>query len=80
MEMGTETYETSDIALASYLYCSGVQLVGIDRQNPHRCLFIFDSHKPDLISKWQEGKAVVNALAFYNSYQTLKRRLYSRDG
>lgn len=76
MAMKTETYETSDIALASYLYCSGVQLVGIDRQNPHRCLFIFDSPKPELISKWQEGKATVNALAFHNAYQALKARLF----
>jgi len=76
MAMKAETYETSDIALASYLYCSGVQLVRIDRQNPHRCLFIFNSPKPDLISKWQEGKAVVNALAFHNAYQELKARLF----
>ncbi len=76
MSMEIEPYATSDIALASYLYCSGTNLSDIDRQNPRRCLFVFDSPKSELISKWQEGKATVNALAFYNAYQALKARLY----
>ena len=79
MAMETETYETSDIALASYLYCSGAHLSRIDHQNPRRCIFIFNSPKPELISKWQEGKATVNALAFYNAYQALKARLFRDD-
>ncbi len=77
MEM--ETYETSDIALASYLYCSGAHVSRIDRQNPRRCIFIFDSPKPELISKWQEGKTSVNALAFYNAYQALKAKVFRGD-
>ena len=76
MAMKTEKYETSDIAQASYLYCSGAHLSGINRQNPHRCVFIFKSTRPELVSKWQEGKTTVNALAFYNAYQALKARLY----
>lgn len=74
--METQTYETSDIALAAFLYCSGTRLSGIDRQNARRCTFVFDSPKPELISKWQEGKANVNALAFHNAYQELKARLF----
>lgn len=74
--MGTQTYSTSDIALASYLYCSGAHLSQINRQNPQRCIFIFDSTRPELISKWQEGKANVNALAYHNAYQELKARLF----
>ena len=77
--MKSEKFETADIALAAFLYCSGAHLSGIDKQNPHRCIFIFKSSKPELISKWQEGKATVNALAFYNAYQELKARLF-RDG
>ena len=74
--MEKQTYETSDIALATFLYCSGTLLSGIDRQNPRRCTFVFDSPKPELLSKWQEGKANVNALAFHNAYQELKARLF----
>jgi len=77
--MKSEKYETSDISLASYLYCSGAHLSRIDRQNPRRCIFIFDSPKPELVSKWQEGKANVNALAFHNAYQELKARLFRGD-
>jgi len=79
MAMETEIFQTTDIAFASYLFCSGVHLSGIDRQNPHRCIFIFNSPKPELISKWQEGKAMVNALAFYNAYQALKVKIFRGD-
>jgi len=72
-------YETSDIALASYLFCSGTHLSGINRQNPRRCIFVFNSPKTELISKWQEGRANVNALAFHNAYQELKARLFRGD-
>jgi alpha-D-ribose 1-methylphosphonate 5-phosphate C-P lyase len=76
MAMETDIYKTSDIALASYLYCSGASLAEIDRQNPQRCIFVFQSPKPEILSKWQEGKANVNAMAFYNAYQYLKYKVY----
>lgn len=79
MTDGNGKYETSDIALAAFLYCSGVHLSGIDRTNPRRCLFIFDSPKTELISLWREGQANVNALAFHNAYQELKARLFRGD-
>ena len=44
--------------------------------NARRCKFIFESPKPELFSKWQEGKANVNALAFYNAYRELQARVY----
>jgi len=74
--MNTETYETSDMPLASYLFCSGVHLTKIERRNPQRCIFVFESLQNELLSKWQAGKATVNALAFYNAYQTLKAKLF----
>ncbi|MBL7125149.1 MAG: hypothetical protein ISS51_03525 [Dehalococcoidales bacterium] len=79
MAMEREKYETSDIALASYLLCSGANLLEIDRQNPRRCLFVFNVPNQSLITKWQEGKATVNALAFHNAYQGLKARLFRDD-
>ena len=77
--MGTQTYSTSDIALATYLYCSGITLIEIDRQNPRRCIFIFDSPQPNLLSKWLQGKANVNALAYHNAYQELKAKVFRGD-
>ncbi|GAG02866.1 unnamed protein product [marine sediment metagenome] len=77
--MGKDSYETTDIAQAAFLFASGTNLLSIDRSNPRRCVFIFDSPNPELISKWQEGKATTNALAFYNAYQALKARLFRDD-
>lgn len=80
MEKNTsQTYETSDIALASYLFSSGTNLLDIDRTNPHRAIFIFDYLKPALLFQWQEGKSQVNALAIYSVFQTLKARLFGRE-
>ena len=77
--MDMQTYKTSDISLAAFLFCSGTQLSGLDHQNPRRCVFVFESPKPELISKWQEGKATVNALAYYNAYQALKAKVFGRQ-
>jgi len=74
--MAMDKFETSDLALATFLYCSGTPLAEIDRRNPQRCQFVFYSPKPELISRWQEGKATVNALAFHNAYQALKAKLH----
>lgn len=74
--MDSDKYETSDLPFAAYLFCTGTQLTGIDRKNPQRCIFIFDSPAPELISKWQEGKANVNALVYYHSLQKLKAKLF----
>jgi hypothetical protein len=79
MAMATQTYETSDISLASYLFCSGTHLSRINRQNPRRCIFIFESPQAELLSKWQAGKATVNALAFFNAYQALKAKIFRDD-
>lgn len=79
MNMAETRYTTSDMALAAYLYSCGVNLAGIDRGNPRKCVFVFDSPQQELIVKWQEGRAVVNALAYYNAYQALKRKLFRDD-
>lgn len=79
MTMDRESFQTSDIALASFLYALGADLTGVERSDPHRVVFLFDLAQKEVeaVRRWREGKATTNALAFYNSYQTLKRRLYS---
>lgn len=76
MSSQSKSYETSDIALASFLYCSGIELLAIDRQNPRRCIFVFKSPDPKLLSQWQAGRADVNALAYYNAFQSLKNQVF----
>lgn len=72
-------FETSDIAQASYLYASAVALLEINRQNPRRCVFVFDTPDRELIAKWQSGNASVNAPAYAHAYQTLKAKLFQGD-
>ena len=79
MAMETDTYETTDIAQAAFLFASGTKLLSIDRHNPRRCIFVFDSPQPDLLSKWLQGKANVNALAYHNAYQELKAKVFRGD-
>ncbi len=82
MAMETKTsqaYRTSDLALATYLYCSGTKLLNIERNNGWRATFVFESPKPELISKFQEGTATCLALAYYNAYQSLKQKLFGGE-
>jgi hypothetical protein len=69
-------YETSDIALAAYLFASSIHLKDVNRRNPRRVLFIFEPTRTELLEKWQAGKAMVNALAFHNAYQELKQKIF----
>jgi len=71
-----ENYETSDIALAAYLFASSVQLIELNRRNPRRIQFVFELPRLELLEKWQAGNALVNALAFHNAYQELKQRIF----
>ncbi len=48
-------FEISDLALASYLCSSGVTLLKVDRTNPRRVVFVFDSPRAELLAKWQTG-------------------------
>jgi hypothetical protein len=70
-------YETSDIALAAYLFATGIRIVEVNRRNPKRVQFVFASPESDLLEKWQAGKALVNALAFHKAYQELKQRIFA---
>jgi len=69
-------FETSDIALASWLYTCGTQLLFVNRNNPRRCVFVFQHPELELISEWQEGRANGNTGAYYNALQVLKRMVY----
>jgi len=79
METRIDKYETSDIAQAAFLFASGTNLLSINRRNPRRCIFVFDSPQPELLSKWLQGKASVNALAYHNAYQELKAKVFRGD-
>ena len=76
MSIEKESFQTSDIALASYLYASGIPVVSINRSNPRHCIFILKNPQAELFTQWQQGTAKVNPLAFYNAFQFLKRMVH----
>jgi hypothetical protein len=79
MDATEDIYLTSDFPLAVYLYTSGIKLRGTNRTNVRRAVFIFNKPPEDVLADWVSGRAVVNALAFYNSYQTLKGELWRAE-
>ena len=81
MDMGKEkvsllqSYQTSDLGLASYLYTSGCSIFSIVSSNG-RSLFTFNSPDIDikeLVMNWQKGEATVNAVAYNNNLAMMKR-------
>ena len=64
--------ETTDIGLAAYVHSLGKDIT-VQKVNPMTCVFFFEDC-PEL-KDWQSGKALVNGLAFLNSYKTLLRRV-----
>ena len=70
---------TSDTPFAAFLYASGVKLLELDRSNPQRIAFVFDSPDGELLASWQKATATVNVRAFWSALQELKARLTRED-
>jgi hypothetical protein len=75
----TSGFSTSDLGLAAFLISNESKLRGVDRTNPRRAIFLFETTSPELISGWQSGRGLVSGLAYYNALQTLKGELYRRE-
>ncbi len=73
-------FKTSDLGLAVFLSSLGAELTDIDRTDLRRAVFTFylGPAQKDGIAKWQDGSALVNALAFWASYQRLKLELHNK--
>jgi len=76
-------YSTSNFYPACFLLCKGLHLISINRNNPHRCEFVFqDSLERE---KWlndfnfapeNNSSILVDARKLINAIKTLKERLY----
>jgi Domain of unknown function (DUF5659) len=73
-------FKTSDLYLSAFLQVRGAHLSHIERNNPQRCIFIFDNCDETSLSEWNKGTAETNAVAYTNALQRLKRTLYSGEG
>ena len=73
-------YKTTDIALATTLYCYGLKLDAIDKTNPSRATFIFerDSGLDDLVQAFWAHTLKVDPLLYFNELKQIKTRLYQQ--
>ena len=78
MAMNDGHYETSDTALAAYLYSLGTKLLHIDYSLSHRVVFVFLEPADDTLSAYLTGQATGNIQAFYRAYRTLISKLKER--
>jgi hypothetical protein len=73
-----QTFETSDLGLASLLYAEGVKFHGArSTDQAWRKVMVFDQPPEDLLRAWQSGSANVNALSFWRASRILKKILKS---
>lgn len=73
-----DCFETSDIALASAIYCKGGRVEAIDKTSPTRAVFLFErtSDLDALVQGFWSHSLSVEPLAYFNSLKELKTRLY----
>lgn len=74
----SNSFQTSDFNLASFLYASGVLLQDIiDSPNDHRRkVFVFNEPPTELLALFQSGQAEINVLALNNAQNTLRGMLH----
>lgn len=75
------TFQTSDLPLATFLYAKGIKLINI-RDTPNdtkRKVFVFIEPPPELLASFQSGTAEINVLAFHNAQNTLKGLVRGSD-
>ncbi len=69
-----DTFPTSDLPLATFLYAKGILLKEIqDIPNEYRKkVFVFATLPEELLAAFQSGHAEINVLALNNAQNTLK--------
>jgi hypothetical protein len=72
------SFKTSDINLATTLYTLGGILLGIEREDSHRCCFIFDETDDTLraIKAYWRRELALDPQSLLLNLKVLKARLY----
>ncbi len=71
-----QRYITKDIGEASTLLSKRFKLIEVDRKNGI-CWFVFPSNAEKVAHSYWFDSVQVNAKDFYESFQTLKRTIFS---
>lgn len=74
----TNKFSTDSFVLASYLLCASFNLIGVNKDNPKRMIFIFeDSEKRmEAIELFFSYKARIEPNQFYSAQRNLKQLIY----
>lgn len=78
--MKREYYRTANFYLSAFLCCKGLDLINIDKANPHRATFVFEDgpEREEWVSLFNFGKeALVDARQYALTLKELKNKLYS---
>lgn len=78
MENNKNTFSTDSFILASYLLCESFNLIGINKDNPKRMIFIFEDAKnrATAIETFFSYKARIEPNRFYSAQRNLKQMIY----
>ncbi|OGK41514.1 hypothetical protein A2954_00740 [Candidatus Roizmanbacteria bacterium RIFCSPLOWO2_01_FULL_37_12] len=78
MENKTINFSTSDIKVASFILSKSVSLIGTERPQKRKVVFLFE-RTPELlqlISDYLTNKALVNPRLLFESFDNLKRIIF----
>jgi predicted RNA-binding protein YlxR (DUF448 family) len=72
-------FETSDFYLSAFLLAKGFKLIEINKENPHRALFVFKDRedRQRLVEDFLFGRTMINPKNFAAAIKELKQLLYS---
>lgn len=72
-------FRSSDFYLCCYLFAKGAVIAGLDKTNPKRAVFSFEtsSELEQLVEDYWQNKAVVNPAVFVYAIKELKQQLHS---
>lgn len=76
-EMSIEVIKTSDFTLASTLLTLGFDVIGLDKTNPRRVIFIFrrTSDLETALASFRDNEVRINPKDFVYSQRELKDRI-----
>lgn len=71
-------FQTESFPLAALLLCEGYPIVSIDRTNPRRAVFIFETTDSliNIIDDYRKGLIKVNPKTYYYAQREIKELLY----
>jgi len=75
-----EKFNISDFYIAAYFVAKGIRLLGVDRENPRRVLFIFKDFedRPKLTEDFLLGNGLVNPKCYVSAIKELKDLIYTQ--